>query len=252
MGQTKKMRRLFILSLALFIVSVVGNAKAQSVRSEANCKAGQTAPSIGSWTWAQNSLVEVYIGLPDFTADEVPAILAAVQKWDALTSENGSGVHFKYKGRVAGAQTCGNCLTILRGRVVDKQHGAELQSFSRKNDQLIDYAWIVIDPGYRKPTILSSIVAHELGHSLGLLDCFGCKRGSTTMGGFNTTIRLFQIKIADWSNGIIGPTSCDAVQVKEAYKELRLRVRPAPTIVSLKPADEGEEPEEDDTPIIVP
>jgi hypothetical protein len=196
--------------------------------------------------------VEVYVRSQDFAADEVPEMLRAVQTWDASASENGSGVHFEYKGTVAKGETCMNCLTIIRDKVADRRHGAELQAFSRRNDQIIDYAWIVIDPSYRTSKILTSIIAHELGHSLGLLDCYGCKRGSSAMNRFDTTLSLFQIKVADWSNGIKGPTSYDVAQVKEAYKELRNGVRPAPIITSLRTADEGEEPEEDDTPIVLP
>jgi hypothetical protein len=245
------MRLTLLLTLCLLIGSIA-HSTAQSARSEGICKIGETAPSIGSWTWAPNSRVEVYIRLQDFAADEVPAMLTAVQNWDASASENGSEVRFEYKGTVDEAKTCSNCLTIFRGKVADRRHGAELQAFSKRNDQIIDYAWIIIDPSYKKSTTLMSIVAHELGHSLGLLDCFGCQRGSSAMSGFNTTARLFQIKVADWSNGITGPTSCDAGQVKEAYKELRNGVRPAPTVTPLRPADEGEEPEEDDTSIVLP
>jgi hypothetical protein len=245
------MKLRLLLTLCLLIGSVAQSI-AQSTRSEGTCKVGETAPSIGSWTWAPNARVEVYVRLADFAGNEVSGMLTAVQNWDASASENGSGVRFEYEGTVMEAKTCGNCLTILRGKVADKRHGAELQAFSKRNDQLIDYAWIVIDPGYRESKTLTSIVAHELGHSLGLLDCFGCQRGSCAMSRFNTTLRLFQIKIADWSNGITGPTNCDAAQVKEAYKELGIFVRPAPTVTSLRPADEGEEPEEDDTPIVVP
>jgi hypothetical protein len=245
------MKRTLLLTLGFLIVSVAHSA-AQSARSRETCKAGQTAPSVGSWTWAPNSVVKVYVRRTDFAADEIPVMLIAAQNWDASAIENGSGVRFEYKGTVTQAKTCDNCLTILRDKVADKRHGAELQAFSKRSDQIIDYARIVIDPSYRKPTTLTSIVAHELGHSLGLLDCFGCRRGSSAMSRFDTTFKLFQIKVADWSNGIKGPTSCDASQVKEAYKELRIFVRPAPTDTSLRPADEGEEPEEDDTPIVTP
>lgn len=243
------------LTLLLTLCLLVGSAPhsvAQSARSEATCRISESAPPIGSWTWSPNSRIEVYVRLADFAADEVPGMLTAMQNWDASASENGSGVRFEYKGSVNEAKNCDNCLTILRGKVADKRHGAELQAFSKRNNQLIDYAWIVIDPSYRNPATLTSIVAHELGHSLGLLDCLSCKRGSSAMSRFNTTLRLFQIKLADWSNGIKGPTSCDAAQIKEAYKELRISVRPAPNITSVRLADEGEEPEEDDTPLVLP
>lgn len=245
------MKYTLLLTLGL-LVGTITYSTAQSARSEGTCKDGQTAPSIGSWTWGPNSHVEVYIRLPDFAADEVTAMLIAVQNWDASAIENGSGVRFEYKGIVTQAKTSSNCLTILRDKVADKRHGAELQAFSKRNDQIIDYAWIVIDARYRKSKTLASVVAHELGHSLGLLDCYGCQRGISAMSRFNTTFRLFQIKVADLSNGIKGPTSCDVAQVKEAYKELRIFVRPASTITLARPDDEGEEPEEDDTPIVIP
>lgn len=247
------MKLTILLTLSLIIIiGSVAHSTAQPARIEGTCKAGETAPSIGSWTWPATSLVEVYVRLQDFAVEEVPAMLTAMQNWDASASENGLGVRFEYKGTVAETKSCGNCLTILRGKIADKRHGAELQAFSKRNDQIIDYAWIVIDPSYRKSETLTSIVAHELGHSLGLLDCYGCKRGSSAMNRLNITLRLFQIQVADWPNGINGPTSCDMAQVKEAYKELRNGVRPAPTIKSLRTADEGEEPEEDDTPIVLP
>ena len=87
-------------------------------------------------------------------------------------------------------------------------------------------------------------MAHELGHSLGLLDCVKCDSGSTAMG---------LMKGDGSSNGIEGPTACDKVGVGTAYRELLARVRPAPSNLMLNktPEDEGEEPEEDDTLVVV-
>jgi len=45
-------------------------------------------------------------------------------------------------------------------------------------------------------------MAHELGHSLGLMDCYECSRKSTAMG---------LLKAANEPNGIEGPTPCDKV-----------------------------------------
>jgi len=78
--------------------------------------------------------------MPDFAEKDVTALLTAVQNWDASYSENGSGVRFEYRGIVREAKTCSNCLTIVRGETTDKQHGAELQAFGKRGDQIIDYA----------------------------------------------------------------------------------------------------------------
>jgi hypothetical protein len=196
--------------------------------------------------------VEVYIRIPDFNEKDVEAMLIAVQNWDASASENGSGVRFEYRGTVSEAMTCGSCLTITRGETTIRHHDAELQAFSKRGDQIIDYAWIVINPSYKKSKALTSAVAHEIGHSLGLLDCFSCERGSTAMNRLNAAIKFHQIRIIDWTNGIKGPTVCDVTQVKVAYKELKIFMRSSPTTASDEATDEGEEPEADETPVVEP
>ena len=51
------------------------------------------------------------------------------------------------------------------------------------------------------------------------------------------------------ANNMAQPTACDIAQVRQAYAELKLRVRPSPLGLL---EDEGEEPVDDDTPVIVP
>jgi hypothetical protein len=84
-------------------------------------------------------------------------------------------------------------------------------------------------------------VAHELGHNFGLLDCFTCKKKSTLMN---------QLKVMNVPNDMATPTACDIAQVREAYNELKVRVRPSPPNRNL--IDDGEEPVDDDTPVVIP
>jgi len=104
------------------------------------------------------------------------------------------------------------------------------------------WATIVIDPVLTSPKTLTNAVAHELGHTFGLLDCYSCKQESTVM---------IQFKTVNASNEMDGPTACDVVQVKRAYHVLAAQLKrlpqPKPIVV-----DEGEEPVEDDTPVVVP
>jgi hypothetical protein len=134
-------------------------------------------------------------------------------------------------------------MTIIRGPVFEKKvkHLALLEAHSLRSDQLIDYALVIVDLRVKNPDVLTNVMAHEIGHSLGLLDCYACKGNTTAM-------RL--LKAATETNGIEGPTPCDKMAVLAAYRELALHVGRAPT---AKPeVDEGEEPEADNTPIIRP
>ncbi len=231
-----------IFSLALV---ACGSVYAAAQNTVIPCKVGVQAPAVGFWTWAPKAHVNVYIVAKDFAPAEIPYLLAPTQNWDAVYRESGSGVRFQYRGDTLEPMLCVNCLTIIRGNVFDKtkRHATELRAYSAHRDQIITYASIVIDPILTNPKALTNAVAHELGHNFGLLDCYTCKQKSTVMN---------QFKIMNVTNDMEGPTACDLAQVREAYRQLRIHVGPSPVslVASQGAVDEGEEPVDDDTPVV--
>ena len=232
-----------VILLSLILALGVRDANTQTGTALAPCRIGQQAPPIGFWTWAANAHVKVYIASADFKTEEISYLLTALQNWNSASELTGSGVKFEYQGNTKRQLSCENCLTVMRGQVFDKtkRHATELEAFSVRHDQIISYAAIVIDPGLTNPKALLDAVANELGHNFGLLDCYTCKKKSTLMN---------QFKAMNVPNDMAAPSPCDIAQVREAYKELKVRVRPSPPKRNL--IDEGEEPVDDDTPIIIP
>ena len=206
------------------------------------CDVGVQAPPVGFWTWPTGSQVKVYVVESDFQPGEVSFLLTPLASWNAVSEVTGSRVKFEYAGAAASPQHCNNCLTIERGTVFEKQkrHLTELRAYSARGDRMLSWASIVIDPLLTNPKALTDAVAHELGHNFGLLDCYSCKAKTTVMNQFGP------INVA---NEMPGPTACDVAQVKAAYRQLALQANRGPII---KPVDEGEEPVDDDTPIVVP
>lgn len=201
------------------------------------CVERKTAAPVGYWMWKEDTHVSVYVRESDFKDKEIESILNAVRLWDEASAENGSNVRFNYAGAASSMKTDNNSLTIMRGATARSEHRAEIKAFSRRGDQVIDYAAITIDPIVTGADAISNALAHEIGHSLGLLDCYSCKQESTAMWKLN-------------SAGIKAPTECDKEQIKEAYRQLKLFVRPAPDAETQTTVDEGEEPVEDDTPVV--
>ena len=236
-------KRALCLMFLVLLVGLAGReANTQTPTATTPCRIGQQAPAIGFWTWAANSQVKVYIVSTDFKAPEIPYLLKALENWNGAAESTGSGVKFEYAGDTRQFLSCENCLTVMRGPVFDKanRHLTELKAFSARHDQIINYASITIDPKLTNPKAMLDAVAHELGHNFGLLDCFTCKRKSTLMN---------QFKVINVPNDMAVPTACDIAQVRQAYRELKIRVRPSPPNRSL--IDEGEEPVDDDTPIVI-
>lgn len=215
----------------------------QSQLSSIPCRISESAPPIGFWTWPANARVKVYVRDGDFTDGQLSQMLAALKSWNDVSDATGSGVKFEQQGSTAKTLTCENCVTLMRGAVYDKrrQHVTELHAYSLHHNQIITYAEIIVDPVLTNSKALNEALAHELGHNLGLLDCYQCRAKSTVMGKF---------KEINVPNKMAQPTACDIAQVRNAYQELRVRVRPSPKFSSSE--DEGEEPEDDDTPIVVP
>jgi predicted Zn-dependent protease len=169
-------------------------------------------------------------------------LMAALAKWNDVSDQTGAGVKFEYQGNTSEELNCEKCLTIMRGDVFDKtrRHVTQLNAFSLHHDQLISYATIIVDRKLTNAKALLKALAHELGHNLGLLDCYSCKQKSTVMN---------QFKVINKADDMGGPTQCDIAQVKEAYRELKIHVRPSP---ANRDFDDGEEPVDDDTPIVIP
>jgi hypothetical protein len=207
------------------------------------CDVGVQAPPVGFWVWPAGSQIKVYVVESDFQPGEVSHLLTPLASWNAVSELTGSRVKFEYAGTVMSAPHCENCLTIERGAVFDKRqrHLTELRAYSARGDRILSWASIVIDPALTNPSALTDAVAHELGHNFGLLDCYSCKTRATVMNQFGPV---------NSPNNLPGPTACDVAQVKLAYKQLTLqtsRTAPAKTL-----PDEGEEPVDDDTPIVIP
>lgn len=187
--------------------------------------------------------MQVYVAERDFQPEELPSLLAPLENWNAVSETTGSRVNFKYIGSKASPQDCQNCLTIARGAVFDKKkrHLTELRAYSARNDRLMTSATIVVDFTLTNRTALADAIAHELGHSFGLRDCYSCKKKSTVMNQFGRV---------NTANEVPGPTTCDVAQVKSTYQQLVLQA--SRTSQPKKLEDEGEEPVDDDTPIVVP
>jgi hypothetical protein len=208
------------------------------------CVAGHTATTFGFWTWPANSRVTVYLREPDFSAADIAAVSLAVQNWDESALENGSNVRFNVRGLTHETKTAAGDMTLIRGDVFDneRRHLALLQAHSLKEDTLIDYVVVVVDRSVRNAAVLTNVIAHEIGHSLGLRDCYKCNKKTTAMG---------LMKRGGESNGIEGPTTCDKEVVVAAYRDLLARGGQAAVTARLRKAlDEGEEPEADDTPVV--
>lgn len=230
---------IFSICLSFFFMNDQ-DGLAQQPGGVRECEVGIDAPPYGSWTWPAHSQVKVYIVTTSIKSSEIPYLLRPLNTWNAVSDLTTSGVNFVYTGTAPDVQTCDNCLTIMRGNVVDKRHSAEFQAASKHADQLISYAKIVLDPRISDLSAISNAVAHEIGHTFNLLDCYSCHKRSTIMG----LIRK--------SSSLEGPTPCDVAQIKTAYDELKLHVRPTPAVARIFVVDEGEEPVEDDTPIVIP
>jgi hypothetical protein len=227
--------------LAYLLCAVVASTCTAQTISVKPCTIGKDAPAFGFWTWPANSTIKVYILKADFGDDETAYLLKPIRNWSTATVSTGPGITLEYAGTTTQPLYCQNCLTIMRGPVFNKlkRHATELQTYSAQSNQIMTWAHIVVDPVLTNREALTNAVAHELGHSFGLIDCYSCKSKSTVMNQFKTV---------NEPNEMQGPTACDVAEVSAAYRELAIRVRPAPIVQVV---DEGEEPLDDDTPIVV-
>lgn len=122
--------------------------------------------------WRANTEVKVYfIG---FSESQKLAAMKGAESWQGI------GARFTMASDVTEIQTCDDCLTIRRAKA-RKGERATQQAVYFTDSGFIRYAWI--DTEAKDENALRSIMAHEVGHSLGLIDC-DCDSVMGKLGGY--------------------------------------------------------------------
>jgi Matrixin len=112
--------------------------------------------------WPQSTNVKVFMVRGAFTEVEQIRIDAAVESWRPFLPE---GVTIHTAGETISTQMCRDCVTINRQRTKKDEWGeCEAHAF----DGITWYAIIRVDKRAGSGDAFQRVVAHEIGHSLGL------------------------------------------------------------------------------------
>ena len=184
-----------------------GGGDANSVSAlPKQCRPGKTSTEALGWRWKPNTHVRLYYLKNDFSEAEVKAFSRAVNNWNAALREMDSGIVLTTGGRTESVSEDNGSITVLRGIPKGKERLGEIKFYSMSNG--VERMLIIISPVVKDPDALTSLMAHEIGHSLGLADCYGCKRGTTMMAAF---------KDDNKGNDVFAPSACDKYVVAAGY-----------------------------------
>ena len=233
-----KLLNILIVGIALLLTCSIGTVGSGASPESKPCKVGRSAPAFRKLMWSNDATVRVFTLDGHFDAQEISIIRTTLQEWTAVSNSPELQVNFFYAGQTQMPQSCRNCLTVLRGHTSGPDHAALLDAQTFVPHGAIKYAKLVIGSQIRDQRELANVLAHEIGHSFGLLDCYTCGDRSTIMNAVNS------------SKGRSAPSDCDMHQIKNAYRDNRQQLA-ALRKQSQQTIDEGEEPIEDDTPIVI-
>jgi hypothetical protein len=170
------------------------------------CKPGKTSPEAHGWRWKQGTPVRVYYLKDHFSAAEVEALSRAVHSWNDALREMDSQIAFTIGGERASVAKDQSSVTVVRGVPRVKERVGETRFYSMSNGTA--RLTMTINPVVTNLSALTSLMTHELGHSLGLADCYECRRGTTAMSAF---------KGDNKGNDVYEPSVCDKYVVAAGY-----------------------------------
>lgn len=202
---------LVITCLSLLLHAAPGTSASKSGGEAAmpkQCRAGKTATEAFGWRWRPGARVRLYFLKDNFSREELAAFARAVGNWNTALGEIDSRVVFVDGGEREMVSEDDASVTILRGVPKGKDRLGQMKLYSMSNGVM--RATMIISPAVTDPDALTSLMAHELGHSLGLGDCYGCRRGTTTMAAF---------KDINEGNDVYSPSECDKYVVAQGYAE---------------------------------
>lgn len=185
---------------------VTSRASAGVATMPRQCRPGETSPGAIGWRWKPGTVVKVYYLRGHFSEAEAGSLSRAVDNWNKALKEIGSPVDFVVSGEREGVVREGASITVLRGTPRRKERLGEVRFYAPSTGGIL--MTVTMSPVVTDRSALTSLLAHELGHSLGLADCYECRRGTTAMAAFKSNNK---------GNNVYQPSACDKYVVAAGY-----------------------------------
>jgi hypothetical protein len=183
-------------------VEAIGNAGSRPKQ----CQPGKTSAEALGWRWKPGTTVRIEYRQGDFNTLEVAALSRGVNGWNLALAETESYVVFIVDPGPDSVPRMGPSILVQRGVPKGRERVGELSFHSVLNRSA--KLSLTISPVVTDLDALTSLMTHEIGHSMGLADCYECRRGTTAMAAF---------KGKNKGNDVYEPSECDRYVVAAGY-----------------------------------
>ena len=187
-------------------VGASGGGGGSAATMPKQCRPGKTSTEAMGWRWKPNTRVRIYYLKGSFTREETEAFSRAVSNWNKALKEIDSRIAFTIGVERDSISEDNASITVLRGIPKGKDRLGQLRIYSMSNGVM--RATMIINPVVTDLNALTSLMTHELGHSLGLADRYECRRGTTAMSAF---------KDSNKGNDVYEPSECDKYVVATGF-----------------------------------
>jgi hypothetical protein len=170
------------------------------------CRPGKTSPESLAFRWKPGAVINIYYLKNSFDAEELKAFSRAIDNWNRSLKEIDSHILFVEAGERESVVRDNASVTVMRGIPRGAERVGEIKFYWMSNGAA--RLTIIVSPRVTSLSALTSLMTHELGHSLGLADCYQCRRGTTAMSAF---------KDYNKDNDVYEPSACDKYVVARGH-----------------------------------